>query len=194
MVRRAIAMSASPSRPTTPKPPANGPLGSGSNSSMICIARIFGAPLTVPTGRVAASKSHASRSSQGPSTSRNITWLKRSTSACLVTCTIPGHTPPNRCVQINEHGVLGVFLGVTSEFLLVAEVLFRCNPRRGPGQGATTTWRPRAWQRIRDLRRRALRLRLADSPCKGLGCDGALGRFRTGRDIGLQLTARDKTI
>ena len=78
MVRRASAMSVSPSNPTTPMPPAYGPRRVGSNSSMICMARSFGAPVTVPTGRVARSASQQVRSrGSRPVTVelRCITWL-----------------------------------------------------------------------------------------------------------------------
>ena len=78
MVRSASAMSMSPFQPTAPIPPEYGPRRTGSSSSMIWIARTFGAPLTVPTGSVAR------RASQQSSPARRrpvtvelmcITWL-----------------------------------------------------------------------------------------------------------------------
>ena len=59
IVRRAIHVSMFPEKSTYPTAPAYGPRRVGSNSSMISIARIFGAPLTVPTGSAARRASNA---------------------------------------------------------------------------------------------------------------------------------------
>jgi hypothetical protein len=58
--------------------PAYGPRLSFSNSSMICMARTFGAPETVPAGKPATRASSASKDgSSRPSTFETmcITWL-----------------------------------------------------------------------------------------------------------------------
>mmetsp|Transcript_10236 Transcript_10236/g.35613 ORF Transcript_10236/g.35613 Transcript_10236/m.35613 type:complete len:321 (+) Transcript_10236:328-1290(+) len=85
-------MSISPVKAHTPIPPPYGPRLLGSSSSMICMARTLGAPLTVPAGSAALSVSHAERPFlSAPSTVllMCITWLYRSTSMSLSTTTLP---------------------------------------------------------------------------------------------------------
>ena len=74
MVRMAIAVSiCAPPHPMCPTAPAYGPRAVGSSSSMISMARILGAPETVPAGK------HAPRTSSAdsPTLTRPSTWLHR---------------------------------------------------------------------------------------------------------------------
>src|SRR5690606_17706740 len=57
-VLMAMANSSRSSNPQYPTAPAYNPLGDASRSAMICIARIFGAPLTVPAGKQEARASN----------------------------------------------------------------------------------------------------------------------------------------
>ena len=68
-----MQVSALPEKSKNPTAPAYGPRRSGSRSAMISIARIFGAPDTVPAGNAARSASYALM----PSRSRPSTWLTR---------------------------------------------------------------------------------------------------------------------
>jgi len=87
-----MAVSRFPERSTYPTAPAYGPRAVGSSVSMISMARIFGAPETVPWGNVAR------RTSTGPTPGRSlpetpdtrcITWEYRSTTMSSSTRTDP---------------------------------------------------------------------------------------------------------
>ena len=72
--------------------PAYGPRRTGSSESIICMARTFGAPLTVPAGSVARSTSigpRPSRNSPDTCEVRCITWLYRSSVMSSSTLTVP---------------------------------------------------------------------------------------------------------
>ena len=69
---------------------------------MICIARTFGAPETVPAGNVARSRSHASTPgaiSPATSETRCVTCEKRSTSRNRSTWTLPGRQTRDRSLR-----------------------------------------------------------------------------------------------
>ena len=92
MVRMAIAVSRFPLKSTYPTTPAYGPRFTGSSSSMISIARTFGAPLTVPAGRVARKTSIAVLpGTSAPLTCdvRCMTWLYFSRVMSSSTTTVP---------------------------------------------------------------------------------------------------------
>src|SRR5579872_3714796 len=63
-LRSVIQASSEPSKPKYATLPPYGPRCTPSNAPMSCIARIFGAPLTVPAGNAAAKRSNASQSAR----------------------------------------------------------------------------------------------------------------------------------
>ena len=82
---------------------------------MICIARTFGAPETVPAGKQARSRSNGvtpSRSSPATSETRCVTCEKRSGSRKRSTRTVPGLADAREVVaaEVDEHHVLGAVL------------------------------------------------------------------------------------
>ena len=82
---------------------------------MICIARTFGAPETVPAGNVARSRSNGetpSRSSPATSETRWVTCENRSGCRKRSTRTVPGHADAREVVaaEVDEHHVLGAIL------------------------------------------------------------------------------------
>ena len=83
---------------------------------MICIARTFGAPETVPAGKHARSSSNGvdARRASSPATSET-RWVmceKRSGSRKRSTSTLPGQADAREVVaaEVDEHDVLGAVL------------------------------------------------------------------------------------
>ena len=92
---------------------------------MICIARIFGAPDTVPAGKHARSRSNGvtpSRSSPATSETRCVMCEKRSGSRKRSTRTVPGLAHAREVVapEVDEHDVLGAVLLGAEQRLRVA--------------------------------------------------------------------------
>ena len=95
--------------------PPYGPRRKPSSSEISCIARIFGAPVTVPAGKHARRTSKGdtpSRSSPTTSETRCETCENRSTSMLRATCTVPGAADAREVVapEVDEHHVLGAVL------------------------------------------------------------------------------------
>ncbi len=110
---------------------------------MICIARTFGAPDTVPAGKHDASASSRSLSSASwPSTTdtRCITCEYRSSAMKVGTRTLPYSTHAAQIVaaEIDEHDVLGALLLVPLQLVGQALIFLvgpAARPRSGDGMG-----------------------------------------------------------
>src|SRR5207248_1347444 len=76
--RSAMQLSQFPSKPNQPTAPAEKPRRTFSSSAMICMARIFGVPETVPAGKVARKASKAVKPSRNRASTCEtmcMTWL-----------------------------------------------------------------------------------------------------------------------
>ena len=110
---------------------------------MICMARIFGAPVTVPAGKAARSASVADTpGANSPVTvdTRCITWLKRSMLHELGNpdAARDAHPPQVVAAQVDQHQVFGPLLLVGQQLVGQPRVL-----------GLGPTARPRAGHRPR---------------------------------------------
>ena len=149
---------------------------------MISIARILGAPLTVPAGKVAAAgRRRPCPRCSSPTTSLTMcmTWLKRSTAI------IDGHShraelaDPAQIVaaQIDQHDVLGPLFGIVQQLCGQTSVVFGRGPApAGAGDGMQLSWRPSRRTCISGLA--PIRRRL----CRREGHPAGRGRTCTGWD------------
>ena len=106
---------------------------------MISIARTFGAPDTVPAGKVATSASNGVyRAARSPTTVETmcITWLYRSTAMNSGTSTRARHADPAEVVaaEVDEHQVLRALLRVGQQ-LGGERGVFLCRRPAPPGAG-----------------------------------------------------------
>ena len=131
----------------------------GSSSSMISIARTFGAPVSVPAGKPATSASIASKPSAQPCPARRdmmcMTWLNRSMAKLSVTRTLPslGDAADIVAAEVEQHQVFGALLRVGQQFAVPAAGLPRAwrRARRVPASGRMVTMSSRRRTRISGL-------------------------------------------
>ncbi len=142
MTAERMVMAASRSSGTKkPMAPPYGPRRSPSSSAMACMARTFGAPLTVPAGKAARRASKASRSGAEPAVDL-ADEVHDVAEALDGAQDRDGHGAGLRHAadvvarQVHEHGVLGQLLLVGAQLLLQGEVALRvlvARPRAGDG-------------------------------------------------------------
>ena len=113
--RITIARSSAPSSPTQPKQPANTPRGSALESCRIVIAESFGAPVMLPAGNVASSRSPTRRPRGEPARDRAhelVDGRVRLDLEQAVDAHRAGLAHPREVVahEIDDHDVLGALL------------------------------------------------------------------------------------